>query len=130
MMVQNYGSKLCAVVKEVAEMPNHLEFHCTHRPKACRNKGCMKTLPLCDRDDHEKLRCRFRVILCRQGCQEKVIAIDVGNHMAKFCKLRRIDCPLGCGENFKWCYLEGHLDRSCPRRGAHNSKKLTQKGKK
>jgi len=116
--------KLCAEMIEVADMSNHLSYHCTHRPVDCRNKGCLKTLPLCKREDHEKLRCRFRIVLCRQGCGEKSVAIDLVRHMNKHCIMRRVQCPLGCGEEMKFMNCDAHLNNDCIRRGSPSKSKM------
>ena len=86
---------------------------------------------LLQRDDHERLSCRFRIILCPNGCGESMVSKTSGKHMSTYCELRLIDCPLLCGAQFRHRELTKHLELDCKKRlQSEDFVKALQYGKK
>lgn len=107
---------LCGVDVRALHMGMHQQFHCAQRIVSCRVARCLKTLPLADRETHERFQCRFRQVTCSAGCGDIVISLYLGKHLGQTCALRQVECPLHCGEHMRHKYLQNHLDHQCVRR--------------
>jgi hypothetical protein len=51
---------LCSQLVPLPEMEYHREILCAQKMVQCRMPKCSKMLPITERDDHERFKCRFR----------------------------------------------------------------------
>jgi hypothetical protein len=106
----------CLQEMSAKTMEIHGRLECPAREVRCRLDGCIKVLPLVDRERHERFECRFRVTLCPNACGESLQLSHMGRHRLKHCVRRLVDCSLGCGVPVRHCQLEEHLHGDCKNR--------------
>jgi ankyrin repeat protein len=107
----------CSLKVMAKNEEKHRIIECLQRLVNCRLPGCLKSLAIEDRDDHERRSCRFRIGVCPQGCGESVVVIRLGKHMNTTCDMRYVDCPLKCGlTHVRQKYMRNHIDNECLRR--------------
>lgn len=110
MCTQPVKAKVMEVYHKISE--------CTHRLVSCRNVGCFKSMHIQEREDHERSKCRFRLVPCVQGCGELVVFIRTGKHNISTCEMRYEECPLRCGVTLRFKLMKSHLDNECVRKFA------------
>lgn len=103
----------CRQEVKVKLRESHLMSDCPQRRVSCRLHNCIKVLPICDREDHERFLCRFRVVLCPLGCGEALPCNHVNRHQLKHCPKRLVDCPLKCNLSIHYESLELHIRSDC-----------------
>lgn len=104
---------ICQTDISAKNSEHHPKFECPSRSVSCRLNGCIKVLPLCDREKHERFECRFRITLCPLGCGDMITFTNMGKHQQKHCKNRLIDCPLKCGMQIHHYALDDHMKLDC-----------------
>lgn len=107
---------LCTEDIKACELTRHSDFDCPKRIVSCRIQGCSKQLPMCDRDNHELYKCKFRHILCENGCDERVRVVQMKTHLARRCDMRYLKCPLECGMQIRRRNMYMHLSEHCEKR--------------
>jgi hypothetical protein len=101
------------------EIPAHMRNACETRIVGCRLGGCLKRLPLKDREKHETFECKYRLALCPMGCGLRLVSFKLQRHQEGACDMRQVDCPLGCGMVLRQVVLSSHMESECPKRAVN-----------
>ena len=118
---------MCEEELKAKDLPYHSRNDCEYRNVDCRNLGCLKKLPFNKREDHEKHKCKFRLIICPAGCGLRIMYKKLDRHMETKCDMLRVPCVAGCGQVLQQGQMGDHLSYECARRVLRGSQ--GQKGK-
>eukprot|EP01038_Epipyxis_sp_PR26KG_P005643 gene5643-7790_t len=92
----------------------HMTKQCTKRVIACPNayQGCMEMYPIDHKDVHLNLRCKVRLMNCRQMCDLLLPYNQRDDHEENFCKNRKMKCDL-CSKELIANQYPNHLQNEC-----------------
>jgi hypothetical protein len=121
---------LCQLKLIAKDMHFHSRNDCEYREVQCRCFGCLKVLPYNQREDHEKHKCKFRLVLCPAGCGLSIMYKKLERHVETKCDMKRVACVAGCGQIVPQGQMSDHLLYECVRRVLHASTPGKKKGNK
>lgn len=120
----------CVEMVRRIDIRHHVNEQCERRLASCayREAGCTLTFPIGDRDEHERLYCKFvehrdrlikhsvngRIIVTCLSCSEQMASRLLEAHRSNICPHRLMPCPhRDCTAIFQAHDLERHLKFNC-----------------